>query len=60
LYGKKKRQTVIAIEGSKYSPTLDLAFRIAGVFGVPLEGVFRYQGGRLSVSADRGVVTGGS
>jgi putative transcriptional regulator len=38
------RQTVIAIEGGKYSPTLELAFRIAGVFGVPLEGVFRREG----------------
>lgn len=37
------RQTVIAIEGDKYSPSLETAFRIAGVFGVPLEHVFQYQ-----------------
>ena len=36
------RQTVVAIEGAKYSPTLELAFRIAAVFGVPLEEVFQY------------------
>lgn len=37
------RQTVIAIEGDKYSPSLETAFRIAHVFGVPLEQVFQYQ-----------------
>ncbi len=37
------RQTVIAIEGDKYSPSLEVAFRIAAVFGVPLEEVFQYQ-----------------
>lgn len=36
------RQTVIAIEGGKYSPTLELAFRIAEVFNVPLEEVFQF------------------
>ena len=36
------RQTIIAIESAKYSPSLDLAFRIALVFGVPLEDVFSY------------------
>lgn len=36
------RQTVIAIEQGKYSPTLELAFQIARVFGVPLETVFQY------------------
>lgn len=36
------RQTIIAIEGAKYSPSLELAFRIALVFGVPLEEVFSY------------------
>jgi putative transcriptional regulator len=34
------RQTVNAIEGAKYAPTLELAFRIANVFGVGVEGVF--------------------
>ena len=36
------RQTVNAIEGNKYSPSLEVAFRIARVFGVPLESVFQY------------------
>jgi putative transcriptional regulator len=30
------------IEGNKYSPSLEVAFRIARVFGVPLERVFTY------------------
>jgi len=36
------RQTIIAIEAGKYSPSLETAFRIAAVFGVPLEALFRY------------------
>ena len=36
------RQTVIAIEQGRYSPTLEVAFKIARVFGVPLEKVFQY------------------
>lgn len=36
------RQTVNAIEGDKYSPSLEVAFRIAHVFGIPLEQVFQY------------------
>lgn len=36
------RQTIIAIESAKYSPSLELAFRIALVFGVPLGEVFAY------------------
>lgn len=36
------RQTIIAIEQGKYSPTLELAFKIARVFGVPLDEVFKY------------------
>lgn len=38
------RQTVIAIELDKYSPSLETAFRIALVFKVPLEQVFQYEG----------------
>lgn len=34
------RQTIIALEQGKYVPSLALAFRIAGVFRVPLESVF--------------------
>jgi putative transcriptional regulator len=37
------RQTLIAIEAAKYSPTLELAFRIAAVFGRPLDQVFEYE-----------------
>lgn len=36
------RQTIIAIEQGRYSPTLETAFQIARVFGVPLEEVFQY------------------
>jgi putative transcriptional regulator len=36
------RQTIIAIENAKYSPSLELAFRIALVFNVPLEEVFTF------------------
>ncbi len=37
------RQTVIALEKGKYYPSLELAFRISGVFGLPLEEVFRFE-----------------
>lgn len=37
------RQTIIALEQGKYSPSLELAFRIAKVFGVTLEEVFQYE-----------------
>jgi len=36
------RQTVIAIEQGRYSPTLEMAFRIARTFDVALEDVFQY------------------
>jgi putative transcriptional regulator len=36
------RQTVIAIEQGKYSPTLEMAFQIARVFGVSIDDVFHY------------------
>ncbi|MDH3494745.1 MAG: helix-turn-helix transcriptional regulator [Acidobacteriota bacterium] len=36
------RQTVIAIEQGRYSPSLEIAFQIARVFKVPLEDVFQY------------------
>ena len=36
------RQTVIAIENYRYSPSLEVAFRIARVFGAGLEDVFGY------------------
>ncbi|MBN1116546.1 MAG: helix-turn-helix transcriptional regulator [Bacteroidales bacterium] len=34
------RQTIVAIENGKYSPTLELAFRIAHIFNTPLQDVF--------------------
>lgn len=34
------RQTIVAVEKGKYTPSLELAFRIALVFNVPLEAVF--------------------
>lgn len=40
------RQTVIAIEKNRYSPSLEAAFKIAEVFGVTLDEVFQYRTGR--------------
>lgn len=37
------RQTINAIEAAKYSPSLELAFKIAAVFDKPLEEVFKYR-----------------
>ncbi|MBB1292748.1 helix-turn-helix transcriptional regulator [Pseudoalteromonas sp. SG43-7] len=37
------RQTVMAIEANKYSPSLEVAFKIAAVFKLPLEEVFQYR-----------------
>ena len=34
------RQTILAIEKGKYDPSLDLAFRIAELFGIPVEKLF--------------------
>lgn len=39
------RQTIIAIEQGRYSPSLEMAFQMAQVFGVPLEDVFQYPDG---------------
>ncbi len=39
------RQTINAIELRKYSPSLEVAFKIAHVFELPLESVFSYDGG---------------
>ena len=38
------RQTILAIEAGKYAPSLELAFRIANVFGVEIGEVFTCQG----------------
>jgi len=37
------RQTIIALEQVKYVPSIELAFRIAKAFGVPLEEVFQFE-----------------
>lgn len=37
------RQTICAIEGGKYSPSLEVAFRIANILCTPLEDVFYYE-----------------
>lgn len=37
------RQTIAAIEAGKYAPSLEAAFRIARVFGKPLEAVFQWK-----------------
>ncbi|MBU0936217.1 MAG: helix-turn-helix transcriptional regulator [Spirochaetes bacterium] len=39
---KVTRQTIIAIEQGRYSPSLEMAFQIAKVFRVPLDEVFQY------------------
>ncbi len=36
------RQTILAVEAAKYSPSLELAFKIARALGRPLEEVFQY------------------
>jgi putative transcriptional regulator len=38
------RQTIIALEQGKYVPSIELAFKIARVFRVNLEEVFKYEG----------------
>ena len=42
------RQTVIAIEQGRSSPSLEMAFQIARAFGVPLDDVFHYPDGEQS------------
>jgi putative transcriptional regulator len=39
------RQTIIAIEQGRYSPSLEMAFKIAQAFQVPLDDVFSYRNG---------------
>jgi putative transcriptional regulator len=37
------RQTIMAIEQGRYSPSLEMAFQIAKAFGLPLDDVFRFE-----------------
>jgi len=46
------RQTINAIELGKYSPSLEVAFRIAAAFGVRLEEVFSYGGSAQGSRSD--------
>ena len=48
------RQTIIAVEAAKYSPSLELAFRIAAAFGKPLEEVFQFKGNGSDAKCLRG------
>jgi putative transcriptional regulator len=43
LFCNVTRQTINAIEAAKYSPSLEVAFKIATVFGVPIEEVFKFR-----------------
>jgi len=45
------RHTIMALEAGKYFPSLLLAFRIARVFGAPVEQVFEYHAAELNLSA---------
>jgi putative transcriptional regulator len=49
------RQTINAIELGKYSPSLEVAFRIAAVFGVPLNEVFEYDAAQPETARPRKV-----
>jgi putative transcriptional regulator len=46
------RQTIIAIEQGRYSPSLEMAFQIARVFKVPLDEVFQYPESPEAVSPE--------
>ena len=41
------RQTIVAIEGGRYDPSVSLAIRIARVFGIPVEEAFILHGGEV-------------
>lgn len=48
------RQTIIAIEKDRYSPSLEVAFKISNEFGIPLEAVFNYnQGNRAKCKSEK-------
>jgi putative transcriptional regulator len=50
------RQTIIAIEQGRYSPSLEMAFQIAGVFRVPLDEVFQYPDGEGEPGQDQALL----
>lgn len=45
------RQTIISIEKGKYDPSLELAFKMARLFGVKIEDIFDYDGAAASERA---------
>jgi putative transcriptional regulator len=51
------RQTIIALEAGRYAPSLELAFRIARVFGVAVEAVFQDRSAGAGNDADAGTET---
>lgn len=48
------RQAIISIEKGKYSPSLELAFKIAQAFEVPLEEVFKYEENNVADLSKKG------
>ncbi len=54
------RQTIAAIEQGRYSPSLDVAFRIAFVFGKPIDQVFKWTPGVGTETAGVRVSTRGA
>jgi putative transcriptional regulator len=51
------RQTIIALEAGRYAPSLELAFRIARVFGVAVEAVFQDRSAGAGNDTDAGTET---
>lgn len=47
------RQTIVAIEQGRYSPSLEVAFRIAEAFNLPITEIFRWSPGAASESGER-------
>lgn len=47
------RQTIIAIEQGRYSPSLEMAFQIAHALGAPLDAVFHYPTDTTNDPADQ-------
>ncbi len=47
------RQTIVAIEKGNYSPSLELAFRLAHIFNTPLEDVFLYDPEKDAINAKK-------
>ncbi len=48
------RQTIISVEAGKYTPSLELAFRIAEAFGVPVTEVFGYEKPKDQTKPEKG------